>query len=196
MEEVRQRTSVEAGTDRKVLDVLDPQLFSYPFLYLNGRQAFSPYTDEEVEVLRRFLSFGGFLFIDDAAGFNGVGFDQRARELVGRIFPQRDLRRLRSDHTIFRSFYLVRRVGGRQLISPFLEGVDLDDRSPIIYCRNDLAGAWARDYLGNWLYPCVPGGEAQRFDALKLGVNMVLYALTVNYKQDKIHLPFLRRRMG
>jgi hypothetical protein len=27
-------------------------------------------------------------------------------------------------------------------------------------------------------------------------VNCVLYALTVNYKQDLIHLPFIRKKLG
>jgi hypothetical protein len=65
----------------------------------------------------------------------------------------------------------------------------------VLYCRNDLGGAWARDRLGRWLYDCVPGGEAQRQAAFRLGVNVVLYALTVNYKQDQVHSHAIRERL-
>jgi hypothetical protein len=36
--------------------------------------------------------------------------------------------------------------------------------------------------------PCVPGGESQRREAIKLGINLVLYALTSNYKKDQAHV--------
>ena len=132
---------------------------------------------------------------DDGSGRPGSDFDQSVRREAKRLFPAQPLQRLPDEHSIFRSYYLLRRLGGRTLVSPFLEGVTLDDRSPILHCQNDLAGAWAREPSGNWLYDCVPGGEAQRQQALALGVNAVLYALTVNYKQDQIHLPFIFERL-
>ena len=53
--------------------------------------------------------------------------------------------------------------------------------------------------LGSLKYSFSVGGvigEAQRLEAFKLGVNCVLYALTVNYKQDLIHIPFIRKKLG
>jgi hypothetical protein len=46
------------------------------------------------------------------------------------------------------------------------------------------------------LYPTVPGGEAQREMAYRVGVNIVLYALTGNYKADQVHVPALLERLG
>lgn len=196
VKEVIKRTSVEASTRRIDLKITDGALFSHPFLYMAGKEEFEPLSEVELEILRRYLTFGGFLLVDDSAGYSGHSFDKSARREIKRLFPERELRRLPSSHSVFRSFYLIKGIGGRRIISPFLEGVDLDDRTPIIYCRNDLGGAWEKDYLGNWAYECVPGREAQRQDALKMGVNIVLYSLTLTYKQDQIHKPFLRRRIG
>ena len=39
------------------------------------------------------------------------------------------------------------------------------------------------------------GGEAQRKDAFHLGINLILYAMTENYKEDLIHVPFIRKRL-
>ncbi len=46
------------------------------------------------------------------------------------------------------------------------------------------------------LYPCVPGGEAQREMAYRFGVNLVMYALTGNYKSDQVHVPAILERLG
>jgi hypothetical protein len=40
-----------------------------------------------------------------------------------------------------------------------------------------------------------PGGEEQRRDAFHLGINIILYAMTENCKEDLIHVPFIRKRI-
>ena len=194
--EVRQRTSVETQDDRKVVALQDPTLFSYPFLYMTGEQSFTPLSDAELTVLRRYLLFGGLLLIDDARGNKGRDFDASIRRDIARLFPKQPLKILPPDHTVFRAFYLIRTVGGVRMVNPYLEGITVGDRTPLLYCQNGLGAAWERDYLGNWVASCHPGGEAQRLEAFKLGVNAILYALTVNYKQDLIHIPFIRKKLG
>ena len=61
---------------------------------------------------------------------------------------------------------------------------------------NDFAAAWATDDRGQSLYPVVPGGERQREMAFRTGVNIVMYALTGNYKADQVHVPALLERLG
>ncbi|MBI2880088.1 MAG: DUF4159 domain-containing protein [Candidatus Tectomicrobia bacterium] len=196
LDEVTARTSVEASSERKILTPASKEVFSYPFLYQAGRDAFEPWSEEERDNLRTFLENGGTLLADDSVGRVGAAFDAAFREEMRRMFPRQELRRLPSDHTVFRSFYLVRHVGGRRIVHPYLEGIQIGDVTPVVYCQNDLGGAWEKDPAGNWVYPCEPGGEPQRREAFKLGVNIVLYALTSNYKQDQIHLPFIKRRVG
>jgi hypothetical protein len=194
--EVRQRPSVETQDERKVVTLPDPALFSYPFLYMTGEQSFPPLSDASLTILRRYLLFGGLLLIDDARGNKGRDFDAGVRRDIARLFPKQDLKILPPDHTVFRSFYLIRTIGGVRIVNPYLEGIQVGDRTPLLYCQNGLGAAWERDYLGNWVSHCHPGGEAQRREAFKLGVNCVLYALTVNYKQDLIHIPFIRKKLG
>ena len=196
LQEVRLRTSVETRDERQVVTLRDPALFSYPFLYMTGERSFSPFSDEEIVLLRRYLLFGGLLLIDDARGTKGQDFDASVRREITRLFPDRSLKILPPDHSVFRAFYLTRTVGGVRMVNPYLEGIHIEDRTPLLYCQNGLGAAWERDYLGNWVSTCQPGGEAQRTEAFKLGVNCVLYALTVNYKQDLIHIPFIRKKLG
>ena len=195
MEELMQRTSVEAATGRHEVSLTDRDLFSYPFLYIAGKYDFEPFTQAEIEILRRFLSYGGFILADDALGQPGYGFDRSFRREMKRVFPEKDFMRLPSSHAALRSYYLVRRIGGVRRVHPYLEGISVGSATPAIYSQNDLGGAWERDQLGNWLNPVSPGGEEQRRDAFHLGINLVLYAMTENYKEDLIHTPFIRRRL-
>lgn len=196
MQEVRLRTSVETRDERQSVALRDPALFSYPFLYMTGERGFNPWSDDEVALLRRYLLFGGLLLIDDARGTKGQDFDASVRREIARVFPDRALKILPPDHTVFRAFYLVRTVGGVRVVNPYLEGIHVEDRTPLLYSQNGLGASWERDYLGNWVSTCHPGGDIQRLEAFKLGVNCVLYALTVNYKQDLIHIPFIRKKLG
>jgi len=196
LKEVDRRTSIGVSFQRYPLTLSDPDLFSYPFLYWTGALDFTPFTDAELARLRRFLSFGGFMLVNDAGGYRGSPFDRRFREEVRRLFPDQALERLPFDHAVFRAYYLVRMVAGRRLVSPSLEGITLDDWTPLVYCQNDLGGAWERDHLGNWAHECLPGGDSQRFQSFMLGVNIAMYAMTENYKKDKIHIPFINRKLG
>jgi hypothetical protein len=195
MEELMLRTSVEAASARHEANLTDPDLFTYPFLYMSGKYEFDPLTQEEIEVLRRFLSYGGFLLIDDALGQKGYGFDKSLRSEMRRIFPGSDFKRLPPGHAALRSYYLLRRIGGVRIVSPYLEGINIGSSTPVIYCQNDLGGAWERDQLGRYINACTPGGEEQRRDAFHAGINLILYAMTENYKEDLIHVPFIRKRL-
>ncbi len=195
MEELMLRTSVEAATARHEVALSDRDLFNYPFLYITGKYEFEPFTQEEIENLRRFLSFGGFLLVDDALGQQGYGFDKALRREMQRILPGKEFKRLPSGHAALRSYYLLRRIGGVRIVNPNLEGITVGTSTPVIYCQNGLGGAWERDQLGKWTNACTPGGEAQRRDAFHLGINLILYAMTENYKEDLIHVPFIRKRL-
>jgi hypothetical protein len=196
MWEVIKRTSVDAALDSISVRSEDPAMFTHPFLYMTGDEEFEPFTEQEVANLRLFLNSGGTLLADDAASTPGQGFDKSFRQLVARLFPDKPLAALPADHAVFNSFYLLDQAYGRTLTSPNIEGISLANYTPLIYCQNDLGGAWARDNLGNWEYEVVPGGERQREMSFRLGVNIVIYALTVDYKKDQVHSPFIKERRG
>ena len=71
-----------------------------------------------------------------------------------------------------------------------------DGVASIIVGSNDWASAWAMDAAGRPVMPVIPGGDMQREMALRFGVNLVMYALTGNYKADQVHLPAIIERLG
>ena len=66
----------------------------------------------------------------------------------------------------------------------------------MIVGANDWATAWAVDRAGRPMFPVHPGGEYQRELAYRVGVNIVMHALTGNYKSDQVHIPTILRRLG
>ncbi|MEK6711379.1 MAG: DUF4159 domain-containing protein [Nitrospinota bacterium] len=196
LDEVRRRTSIEPASEGQAVDLSSDQIFEHPFLYLSGRYEFEMPSGPEIERLRRHLTFGGFMLVDDGLGSDEEGFGRVARGLVERIFPRQPLEVLSREHPVYRSYYLIRSVGGRQAVSQEIEGVQMGIFTPVVYCRNDLGGAWAVRPEGGWVEECAPGGEPQRRAAFQLGVNIALYAMTGNYKQDLIHHPFIQRRLN
>ena len=62
--------------------------------------------------------------------------------------------------------------------------------------EEEIAAAWALDDRNRPLYPTVPGGEGQREQSFRTGINIVMYALTGNYKADQVHIPALLERLG
>ncbi|MFW6067621.1 MAG: DUF4159 domain-containing protein [Myxococcota bacterium] len=193
--EVRKRTSVETRLQPSRARLDDPSIFGTPLLYWSGSEAFPPLSDAEIAGLRRFVELGGFVLVDDAAPEQD-GFDRSIRRTLGRAFPTMPLRALPSSHTAFRSFYLLDRPVGRVRGPDQLEAIERAGRAAVVYTRHDLGGALARDNLGTWIHTVSPGGDAQREQAIRLAVNLVMYALCLDYKDDQVHAPFIMRRRG
>lgn len=186
--EVANTTSIECEPRAVAVAPDDLDLFEHPFLVLQGDDRFEMPSEAGIEQLSRYLSYGGFLFVDDTTGAEDSPFDGAVRELARRLFPTRPLGPLPGDHSVFRSFFLLRRPVGRVDRFDHLEGVTSGEVAPLIYCRNDLSGALDRRDDGLPRQACVPGGENQRREAVKLGINLVLYSLTADYKKDQAHV--------
>jgi hypothetical protein len=197
LHETTNTTSVECETRAVKVTPEDPELFEHPFCVLVGDDAFAEVSERGVEQLTQFLAYGGFLFIDDTTGDVHDRFDGAVRKLVERIFPTRPLAPLPGDHSALRSFFLLRKCVGRIDEHAYVEGITVGTLSPLVYCRNDVSGALNKLDSGQDVNACVPGGEPQRREAVKLGINLLMYSLTANYKNDQAHVRqlMLERRL-
>jgi hypothetical protein len=147
-----------------------------------------------VENLRRYLTFGGFVFADANDGSDGGGFDASFRRELRRVLPQSPLQALPSSHVVFKSFFLLDSAPGRLLNKPVLEAASIGRRAAVLYSQNDVLGALSRDEAGTWEHEPVPGGSRQRELATRLALNVAMYALCLDYKDDAVHLPVIMNR--
>lgn len=194
-EEVHFRTSIDVRLERRRLSLTNPALFRHPFLLWLGGGEFPRLGRSEAAALKRYLELGGFVVVDNVGKTSpSESFDRGLRAALKRVFPAHPLTEIPDEHVLYRSFYRVSTPAGRILDRPYLEGLFLGDRLALVYSRNDLSGAWARDGFGAWRYDVIPGGEPQRERAIRLGVNLAQYALCLDYKDDHVHLNYLLHR--
>lgn len=193
--ELGQLTTVPVDPEPRVRSLGDAGISTEPLLALAGSREFPPPGEGAVERLRRHLYAGAFLLIDDTSGLERSPFSGSVAALIERLFPEGSLRSLGYDHAVFRSFFLLDGAVGRFALWPFLEGVSVGDITPVILSRNDVSGAWTQAPGGGYAREVVPGGEAQRMRAIELGINLLMYALTANYKRDAVHVDALLKRM-
>lgn len=186
-------TSIECEPRSVALAPEDPALFAHPFAVLLVDGPIPALSETGREQLQRYLMYGGFLLIDDTTGVSGPEVDASVRRLAAQLFPTRPLAVLPSDHSVYRSFFLLKRPLGRVASHGVIEGIPQGSMHPLLYFRDDLSGALDEDKSGMHRLPCTPGGETQRREAEKLGINLIMYALTSNYKQDQAHVNELMR---
>lgn len=196
-QEARLRTSVVTDLRPVAIKPEDPAIFRYPLLYWTGDRAPPHLSDQAIAHLRQHLSTGGTLLVDNAGRAEAsAAFDAGVRRELLRIFPQA-LQKVPPGHVIFRSFYRLDQAVGRRADSRDLEGLRIGSHFAVVMTRNDVGGALARQSLGGYAQAVVPGGETQRELAIRLAINVLLYAMNLDYKDDHTHVLYLlRHRRG
>jgi hypothetical protein len=195
--ELVERTSAPARLHPGSVRADDAAIVDEPFLYWSGDSEIAPLTAAEIAGLRSFFALGGTLLADDAApGAQGdVGpFGRSARRELARVLPDAEPIAIGAEHVVFRTFYFLDRAVGRIEGRASLEAIVRAGRLQVIFSEHDLGGALARSTFGTWEDPVVPGGERQREHAIRLAVNIAMYSLCSNYKDDQVHAPFLMQR--
>lgn len=195
--ELVQRTSAPARLKPSVVRADDPAIVDGPFLWWSGDAALQPLSPAEISGLRKFFGLGGILLVDDAGvADDGTpsAFGKTAREQIARVLPDMTPIALGQDHVLFKSYYLLRRAEGRVAGPRSLDAIVRGGQAQVIFSSHDIGGALARGATGAWENPVVPGGDMQRERAIRLAVNIAMYVLCSNYKDDQVHAPFLMRR--
>ncbi len=199
---VTRRTAAELAPPMGV-DIEHDELAFFPLLYWPVDPRQRPPSAEAIRRLNRYMENGGTILFDTRDGnLGGARANAAARTLRsltrGLAVPQ--LTPVPPDHVLTKSFYLMqefpgRWTGGRVWVERPGQRVN-DGVSRIIIGSHDWAAAWATDAAGRSLYAVVPGGEKQREAAYRFGINLVMYALTGNYKADQVHVPAILERLG
>ncbi|PZF78438.1 hypothetical protein DK847_01060 [Aestuariivirga litoralis] len=210
-EMLRERTSVNVGEPAEV-NIEHDELVFFPLLYWPIRPEATVPSDAALARIDAYMKGGGTILFDlreDGAGADSLsGGATAASEALRRILAKLDIPALEPvppTHVLTKSFYLLDHFPGRYDGGKlWVEHTDSDGAiagntdgvSGIIIGSNDYAAAWAMDLNGDPLYAVVPGTDRQREFAFRTGINIVMYALTGNYKADQVHVPDLLERLG
>ncbi len=179
----RMLTLLDVNREENPVQLTDPNLRRYPFLYALevGAMYLSP---AEIEALRDYVHAGGFLVIDDFWGTREwANFEYQIRQ----VFPDRAIEEIPLDHPIFHSFYDIEEIlqvpsignarygqyWERDGYVPHVRGIfdDYGDLMVVINWNTDLGDAW--EWSESPDYPF----DRSSF-AYQLAINFIIYAMT------------------
>ena len=157
-----EEANVEAGS---------ADIFNYPFIYMTGHGNVS-FTEQEAANLRKYLAGGGFLHIDD-----NYGLDKFIRPQIKKVFPELDFVELPANHKLYNQKFKF--SGGLPKIHEHdgkrAQGFALVYKGRVVCFytyESDRGNGWedAGTYSSDT--------EETRLKALKMGANLIQYALT------------------
>ncbi len=144
-----------------------PDLFGYPYIHMtgHGNVVFSP---SDVENLRKYMTSGGFLHIDDNYGMN-----EYIRKEIKKVFPDNDLVEIPTSHPIFLKPFPfpagIPKIHEHDGKKPQAFGIFIDNRLVLMYSyETDLGDGWEDTEVHN-------DPKEVREKALKMGANIMNY---------------------
>ncbi|HRD78889.1 MAG TPA: DUF4159 domain-containing protein, partial [Hyphomicrobiaceae bacterium] len=189
----------------------------FPILYWPVLSSVEALPQAILAKIDAYMKNGGMIIFDTRDHGTGVPMElamRRGGTALQKLIGNLDIPRLEpvpEGHVLTKSFYLIRTFPGRFDGGPLWVEAEsseatsasttrkarrVDGVSSILITSNDFAAAWAVDDRNQPMFPVVPGGDAQRELAIRVGINIAMYALTGNYKADQVHIPMLLERLG
>ncbi len=209
------RTALEPG-EPVGLDVSKDELSFYPVIYWPISMGAALPDNSTMARVDAFMKQGGTVLFDtrdQATGVLGGTSGSPEAQRLQLILSGLDIPPLQPvppDHVLTKAFYLLssfpgRYTGGELWVEqPASDNENAAGRparagdgvSAILITSNDLAAAWAIDASGEPMLPVVSQDFMQRELSYRTGVNIMMYAMTGNYKADQVHIPALLERLG
>lgn len=194
-ETLERRTSIEP----KGVIGLNPErdtLAFFPLIYWPISPNQQNVSDKAVKNIQNYLNHGGTILFDtrdqnrSTTSIHNTTNAQMLRSITGRMnIPP--IMRIPDDHVLGRSFYLLNDYPGQYKSGTLWieqqSAAGRDGVSSVIIGSNDWASAWAN---------ASQNGINNKYEmSLRFGVNLVMYALTGNYKADQVHIPHILKRL-
>ncbi len=170
------RTNAKVTLKRRTVEPGKDDLTGLTFLYVSGADSFA-FSDEAIPALQSFLARGGTILFDASLGL--PYFTGSARREIRRLLPHATPRPIPPDHPLWSTLHRIERCEYTpalkrerpDLTIPYLEGIEVDGRLAVVLSPFDLGGGWQGDD-----HPLSRGYASS--DALRVGQNLVLYAMT------------------
>ncbi len=167
---IQKNTNIPVEPIYEWVDLSSQSLFSYPIIFLTGHGNVN-FSDKEVENLRTYLKNGGFLYIDD-----DYGLDKYIRREMKKVFPDQEFAELPFNHPIYSIHFKFERG---------LPKIHEHDNKPpagyVLFYNGRLCVFYTYESnLGDgWADPDIHKDPPElRELALKMGTNIIVYALT------------------
>ncbi len=201
---LNQRTSVEPDG----VVGLDPEhdtLSFFPLIYWAISDQQKAYSDKAMQNIQYYLDHGGTIIFDtrDQNRSTASMVNTENAKTLRRITASLNIPPIipvPNDHVLGRAFYLLKEYPGRYSAGTLwverYSASGRDNVSSVIIGSNDWVGSWADSYgQKNFNRFSNSPDSRQREMAMRFGINLVMYALTGNYKADQVHIPHILQRL-
>ena len=170
LEYLKTNTSMSQASKEVRIKLTDSNAKQFPYLYITGHGNIR-FSNNEIIALRSILSNGGFLHADD-----NYGMDKSFRREIKKVFPNKKFVDLPHSHPIFSSYYELKnglpKVHEHDNRPPQALGIFENNKLVVLYTyESDLGDGWEDATVHN-------DPPEIRDAALKMGVNIIYYALT------------------
>ena len=167
---LKANTSMVKAAKEVRIKLTDNNAKHFPYLYLTGHGNIR-FSENEIIELRLILGNGGFLHADDS-----YGMDKSFRREIKKVFPNKDFVELPHSHPVFSSYYNFEnglpKIHEHDNKPPQALGIFENDKLVVLYTyESDLGDGWEDSMVHN-------DPPEIREAALKMGVNIIYYALT------------------
>lgn len=184
--EVNSRTSIELLSKPVNFETLD-QATQSPWLWIRSPGRISDKNGQITAEMIRWLKRGGFLVIE-SSGNEDATWDKFVKPLATGTFKPTGWRPVPQDHELMRSFYLLETL-------PSCNGkvwrwFGIDGRLAILQAPYHLS-----DFLQDQPVKMSCDGMGTAEYQTRMFVNILMVALTTDYKRDQIHLPEILKRL-
>ena len=158
--------------EEDIVEPGSPDLFGYPFVHMTGHGNVS-FSEGDVQNLRRYLMSGGFLHVDD-----NYGMDKFIRREMKKVFPELSFVELPYNHPVYQQRFKfaagLPKVHEHDGKAPQGFGLIYQGRLVCFYSYEcDLGNGWEDQSVYN-------DPEPMRQQALRMGANLLQYAVTTN----------------
>jgi len=161
--------------EQAVVDAGSIEIFNYPLVHMTGHGNVI-FTQQEAENLRNYLLAGGFLHVSD-----NYGMDKFVRTELKKVFPELDLVEIPFNHPIYHQKFDfsngLPKIHEHDNKAPQGLGLIYKGRLLCFYDYEcDLGDGWESAEVHH-------NSEETRTKALKMGANIVSFALTGEEKK-------------
>lgn len=171
---VQANTNIKVNAEYKFVDISSDEIFSYPFLFLTGHGNVV-FSNDEAKRLRSYLDNGGFLYIDD-----DYGLDKAIRREIKKVFPENELVEIPFNYGLYHCLFDFQngppKTHEHDNKPPQGFGIFLGNRLAVYYTYEaNPSDGWADQSVHD-------DPEEKREEALKFGMNIIVWALSNGIK--------------
>jgi len=170
-------TTIPVDPRENIVSLGSEGIFRCPFCYLSGHKLVE-FTSQERENVKKYISNGGFIFVDDCNHDIDGLFAKSFESQMDRIFGVSSLKKIPNTHPIYQSFFKFEgpptttqelNGWGDDLVHDYLKAIEISGKIGILYSNKDYGCEWDYDFRNKRFY---------KIDNTRFAVNIVMYAMT------------------